>query len=179
MLLLYQVYNRVYWYSEAGHYIVVRRLLHARGSHAAGAQAPSRRASPQQAPPEGRWRRKNQGLSWADAGGPARGWAGPGRSARPTNFDKMGRGPARPIKFSEDGPRPGPAHHIFKNSRPGPAHHFFKRLGPARPGPSHGSEAHETRALYGPARQLRGPARGFDGPAHVLFRTKTCMYTLR
>ena len=137
MLLLYQVYNRVYWYSEAGHYIVVRRLLHARGSHAAGAQAPSRRASPQQAPPEGRWRRKNQGLSWADAGGPARGWAGPGRSARPTNFDKMGRGPARPIKFSEDGPRPGPAHHIFKNSWPGPARPIIFLNVPARAGPAH------------------------------------------
>ena len=69
----------------------------------------------------------------------------------------MGRGPAQPITLSK-------IH--------GPAHHFFKRLGPARPGPSYGSEAHETRALYGPARQLRGPA-------HVLFRTKTCMYTLR
>ena len=57
----------------------------------------------------------------------------------------MGRGPARPINFSDDGPRPGlaypflkivgPAHHIFK-FRPGPAHHILKlsaRLGPARP----------------------------------------------
>ena len=42
----------------------------------------------------------------------------------------------------------------------------FKRFDPAWPGSSHGSEAHETRALYGPARQLRGPARGFEGPAH-------------
>ena len=33
----------------------------------------------------------------------------------------MGRGPARPIKNSEDWPRPDPAHHIFKFSRPGPA----------------------------------------------------------
>ena len=56
-------------------------------------------------------------------------------AARPglSNFERMGRGPARPIKFSEDGPRPDPAHHIFKISRPGPAHHFFKSLGPARP----------------------------------------------
>ena len=30
-----------------------------------------------------------QGLSWADTGGPA----------RPINFNMMGRGPARPIKF--------------------------------------------------------------------------------
>ena len=98
----------------------------------------------------------------------------------------MGLGPARTINFSENGPRPGPAHHIKKKNRSGPARpgpSFFQRLGPARPGPSRGSEAYETRALYGPARQLRGPARGFDGPAHepahVLFRTKACMYTLR
>ena len=39
-----------------------------------------------------------------------------------------------------------------------------------------GSEADETRALYGPARRFRGPACGFDGPGHgpadVLSRTK-------
>ena len=28
----------------------------------------------------------------------------------PSNFQRMGRGPARPINFSEDGPRLGPAH---------------------------------------------------------------------
>ena len=104
----------------------------------------------------------------------SRGWAAaqPG----PSNFQRLGRGPARPIEISEDGPRPGPAHNIFKNSRSGPDHHFFKSLGTARPGPS---QAHETRALYGPARQLRGPARGFDGlahgPTHVLSRSKKCM----
>ena len=69
----------------------------------------------------------------------------------PPIFDMMGRGPTRPITFS-------------------------KIHGPALPGPSHGSEAHETRALYGPARQIHGPAHR---PAHVLFRTKPCMYTLR
>ena len=47
--------------------------------------------------------------------------------------DIMGRGPARPINFAEDGPRPDPAHRIFNFSRPGPAHHNFKFLGPARP----------------------------------------------
>ena len=84
-------------------------------------------------------------------------WWAAARSG-PSIFQRMGRGPAQPITFS-------------------------KIYGPARPGPSHGSEGHETRALYGPARQLGGPARGFDGPAHgpahVLFRTKTCMYILR
>ena len=46
-------------------------------------------------------RTENQGLSWADGGGPARGWAGPGRPPRhgPSVFDMMGRGPSRSIKF--------------------------------------------------------------------------------
>ena len=102
---------------------------------------------------------KNQGLSWADAGGPARGWAGPGRPARPgpskkkndgprpgpahqiliwwvaaqpgpSSFQRMGRGPVRTIKLSEDGPSPGPAHHIFKNSRPGLGRPITWRRGP-------------------------------------------------
>ena len=62
----------------------------------------------------------------------------------------MGRGPARPMKFSEDGPRPDPTHQCFKSSRPGPARpinssnvsarpgpadHIFKSLGPAPSGP--------------------------------------------
>ena len=59
----------------------------------------------------------------------------------------MGRGPARPIKFREDGPRTGPAHQNlnslgparpspshFQKSPPGPARHNFQ-IGPARPGP--------------------------------------------
>ena len=148
---------------------------------------------------------KNQGLSWADAGGPARGWADPGRPAWPGPiFYMMGRGPARPIKFNLVGrgppsifrgwaaTRPGPL--IFQkigrgpaqpitfskiHGRPGPAHHFLKSLGPARPGPSHGSEAHETPGSYGPARQLPGPARGFDGPARVSSRTIRCICILR
>ena len=83
---------------------------------------------------------------WA---GPGLGWASPARPG-PANFQRVGRGPARPIKISEDGPRPGPAHHIFNLSRPGPArpinfskvsarpgpgHHIFKSLDTVRPGP--------------------------------------------
>ena len=90
-----------------------------------------------------------------------RGWAGPGLGRAGRVFDMMGCRPARLIIFSEDGPRPGPAHHIFKNSRPGPVHIFFQK---SCPGPSYGSEAHETRAPYGPPRKLRGPA-------HMLSRT--------
>lgn len=44
-------------------------------------------------------------------------------------FKMMGRGPARPIKLIDAGPRPGPSHHTFKFSRP------VKILISARPGP--------------------------------------------
>ena len=68
----------------------------------------------------------------------SRGWtaARPG----PSKFQRMGRGPAQPIRFSNfHGPaRPGPSD--FQKSRPGPAHHISKRLGPARPGPSQFSD---------------------------------------
>ena len=48
----------------------------------------------------------------------------------------MGHGPAWPIFFLYDGPRPGPARQIFRDgSRPGPAHQIFED-GP-RPGPAH------------------------------------------
>ena len=123
-----------------------------------------------------------QGLSWADAGGPARGWAGP----------------AQLVKFSEDGPRPDPAHHIFKYSRPGPARHMAAR--PMRHGlymdwPDNcvgrpmccpvrkGACAYATCTaffLFFPRLDSVGQllsAREFDGhgPAHVLSRTKGCM----
>ena len=58
---------------------------------------------------------------WA---GPRLGWAEP---TGPPTFDMVGRGPARPVKFSDDGPRPGPAHHIFRGwVAARPAHHIFK-----------------------------------------------------
>ena len=77
--------------------------------------------------------------------GPGLGWAGPTHknliwwaAARPgpSKFQRMGRGPARSINFSEDGPRPGPAHHIKKKlrpSHPGPSFFQKSRPGPARP----------------------------------------------
>ena len=55
----------------------------------------------------------------------------------PSFFQRIGHGPARPINFSEDGPRPSPTHHVFKIF--GPARlgtSRFKILGPARPGPA-------------------------------------------
>ena len=113
-------------------------------------------------------------MSWAGAGGPARGWAGP----------------ARPIKFSYEGLRPGPANQVFiwwTVVRPGPSNFHLMGRGPtrpitfstlsARPGPSHdvGSKAHKTRVLYWPANPVCGPAYEFDrpghGPAHELSRT--------
>ena len=55
----------------------------------------------------------------------------------PSDFNLVGRGPARPANFSEDGPRPGPAHKKFRGwaaARPSPSHfHFFT----AWPGPAH------------------------------------------
>ena len=83
---------------------------------------------------------------WA---GPGLGWASPARPG-PANFQRVGRGPARPIKISEDGPRPGPAHqsHFQKiTARRGPAHHFFNSL--ARPGPARHMVARPMRhGLY-------------------------------
>ena len=55
----------------------------------------------------------------------------------PSNFNLVGRGPARPINFSEDGPWPVPAYHIFKNSRPGPARPIIFSNVSARPGVAH------------------------------------------
>ena len=86
-----------------------------------------------------------------------------GRAERPIYSPHlMGRGPARPIKifrgwaapgpgpskFSEDGPRPGPAHENFRGwaaAQPSPSHFKFSPPGPAhqifnvsaRPGPAH------------------------------------------
>jgi len=90
---------------------------------------------------------------------------GPGRAGGPSTFYIMVGGPARPVKFSEDGPRPGLAHQISGGraaARPGrskfqrmgrrptqpiifsifhgPAHQFFRSLGPTRPGPSQFSD---------------------------------------
>ena len=59
-------------------------------------------------------------------------WAGRSRAYRshiswaaarpgPSKFDRMGRDPARPIRFRQDGPRPDPAHQFFNFSRPGSA----------------------------------------------------------
>ena len=45
--------------------------------------------------------------------------------ARPINFQRMGRGPAQPITVSKFTARPGPAHHFFFiSARPDPAHHM-------------------------------------------------------
>ena len=102
-----------------------------------------------------------QGLSWADAGGPAHqifdtiGLARPGRSSS----QRMGRAPARPFKCSEDGPRPGPAHQIFRGwaaARPSPSHFQKFTARPiifsnasARPGPAnHAAAMHMRHGLY-------------------------------
>ena len=66
----------------------------------------------------------------------------------PSNFQMIGRGPARSIKFPHEGPQPGPAHKIFKTLGPGPTRptNFSNSRRPspsmfpilsARPGPAH------------------------------------------
>ena len=79
-----------------------------------------------------------QGLSWANAGGPGRGWAGPGRPII-LLYDGLHRGPAQPVKIfrgwaaARPGPSifqtmgRGPAQPILKHLRPGPAHHMAAR----------------------------------------------------
>ena len=51
----------------------------------------------------------------------------------PSNFQRMGRGPARPTKFSDDGPRPGPSNLQTMGRGPAQPITFSKRHGPARP----------------------------------------------
>ena len=57
--------------------------------------------------------------------------SGPGRPVK-THGPPHGPGGAAHIEPTYNGPRPGPAHQIFK--RLGPARHNFQ-IGPARPGP--------------------------------------------
>ena len=86
----------------------------------------------------------------------------------PSNFHMMGRGPARPIKFSDDGPRPGLHHQISHDGpQPGPAHQIFRTLGPAQPGPPNFQNSRP-----GPARPIQilktlGPV--WPGPSHLQF----------
>ena len=83
-------------------------------------------------------RQNTWAASWAGRSGPYRAhisWAAvrPG----PSNFERMRRGSARPIKFSEDGPRPGPAHEKFGRwaaARPSSSH---SQIFTARPDPAH------------------------------------------
>ena len=136
-----------------------------------------------------------QGLSWADAGGPARGWTGPGRPARPgpsifymmarglarpIKFNLVGRGPARPVKFSKGGPRPDPAHQIFRGlaaARPSPSHFqeftarpiIFSKVS-ARPGPAHHMAARPMRhGLYMGRPMCCRVLRGACACADVIF----------
>ena len=75
-------------------------------------------------------------LALADADGPTHQFLSRWAAARPvpSNFDLVGRGPAPPVKFSEDGPHPGPAHQFFKThgpARPDPSFFLKPRAGPA------------------------------------------------
>ena len=96
-------------------------------------------------------------------GGPGVGLA----RAGPSIFQRMGRGPAQPITFSKNS---GPAHHFFKTSRPGPARPITWQRGPCNTG----SIWADPTITWAGSRGFDGPAHG---PAHVLARTKRCMYT--
>ena len=121
-----------------------------------------------------------------------RGPAGPG----PSYSLKMGCHPARPIIFSEDGARLGPASQFFRGwpaARPSPSSFNFSWPGPAQPINFSNVSARRGRPMIFAARPMRhgvytgrpaiscGPARGFEGPAHgwahVLPRTKRCTLT--
>ena len=95
----------------------------------------------------------------------------------------MGRSPARPTNFSNDEPRPGPAHqisvcwaaarpghHIFEVSRPGPARPSYFRRFTARPGPARSINFSNFTARPGPAHyifKILGPAMTSPGPKVV------------
>ena len=104
---------------------------------------------------------------------------GPARPG-PSTFQRPGHGSARPVNFFRGwaAARPGPSN--LRLHWTGPARPInFSNLS-ARPGPAHDicSEAHETRASYGPARGFEEPARGSaHGLTHVLPRTKKCTLT--
>ena len=95
--------------------------------------------------------------------------SGPGRPVK-THGPPHGPGRAAHIEPTSHGPRPGPAHQIFREwaaaqpsplqiseggPRPGPAHHIFT----ARPGPSHFQQsrpgpAHQISNSLGPAQPI-------------------------
>ena len=85
-----------------------------------------------------------------------------------------------PSNFFEDGPWPGPAQLVNFFRGWAAARSIEFQVTSARPGPAHDirSEAHETRASYGPARGFEEPAHGSaHGLAHVSPRTKKCTLT--
>ena len=106
-------------------------------------------------------------------------------AARPgsSNFESMGRGPARPINFSHDAPRPSrPINFSDDGPRPGPANRVSTRWATSRPGQSNFQNSRPSRARpinfsslwAGQARPVTifrsarpGPAPTF-GPRHAL-----------
>lgn len=133
-----------------------------------------------------------QGFSWTDADGPAVGWPGPAHhclmwlaaahqvfnwwaAARPGPFDchLIGHGPARlgPSNFFNFLGPVGPGPSIFQICRRAPARPMKISNCPARHCQAHDtrSEAHETRALFGPR-----PAISLDRPEDLKGRPMCC-----
>ena len=74
--------------------------------------------------------------------------------------------------------RPSPSHLQKVTARPGPSLFPKSRPGPARPGPSHGTEVHETRGLY---MDRPDPTITWAGPCVVPYygvhvHTLTCFF---
>ena len=90
------------------------------------------------------------------------GRAGPAARPSSSKLHLMGRGPARSIHFFGGWGAARPCPSFFYFSRPGPVRPMtFSNL-PARPGPAHdiGSEAYETRAIFGPTLRSAGRVTG-------------------
>ena len=105
---------------------------------------------------------QNQGLSWADTGGPAwdrARWPGPGwvSPAQSMKYEMMGCDLPQPVTILR--------FHLQSSL----IHQFFRVPGPTLPGPAqhiHGNDAHERKDAHVPAHTLRGPGRVIDWPGH-------------
>ena len=86
----------------------------------------------------------------------------------------MGRGPARSIKFLEDGPRPGPAHHISNKSRPGPTRPIFFSNILACPGSAHHMAAMPRRHGFYMGRADNYVGRPVDLTGRPMGRSMCC-----
>ena len=102
----------------------------------------------------------------------------------PSIFQMMGRVPARPIKISEDAPRPDPASQFqISTARPGPSklqkfRPGFKSLGPARPRQSQISDRPGPTRPGPDNRLMTSPAHFYGKRLHYFPRAAQLAATL-